>query len=257
MLIPSLGIIGGMGPQAGIDVCGKIIAETVAQTDQEHLPFILFSFPESISDRTAFLKGQVATNPAHAIASLLLKMEDLGVEAACLACNTAHAPPIFDIIIKLLQNKQSKLELKNIVDETGLYIKKYHPEIKQLGILSTSGTYHSKLYNKLVSYKINPVYLCPSEQEKLHQAIYSKETGIKANAGIPVEGAKKTLYKKANSLIEMGAEAILLACTELPLVFTESCYMGKPLLDPSRILARAMIQAHAPSKIKPHGATIF
>ena len=68
---PLLGILGGMGPQAGLDLAQKLIAATRADNDQDHVPFVLFSLPGSVADRTAYLLGVSGTNPAYAIADQL------------------------------------------------------------------------------------------------------------------------------------------------------------------------------------------
>ena len=100
---PLIGILGGMGPQAGLDMAEKLIAMTRAECDQDHLPFILFSLPECISDRTDFLLGKTDTNPAQAIAEQFEKMADMGVTIAVMACNTAYAGPIFDTALEILE----------------------------------------------------------------------------------------------------------------------------------------------------------
>ena len=56
-----IGIVGGVGPLAGLDVFKKIIEETVVQKDQEHLPVLLMSYPHLIVDRTEYLLGKVDT----------------------------------------------------------------------------------------------------------------------------------------------------------------------------------------------------
>lgn len=70
-----IGIIGGVGPLAGLDIVTKIIEETIATTDQEHLPVLLSSQPHRIADRTAYLLGQESENPAYAIAEIIQELE--------------------------------------------------------------------------------------------------------------------------------------------------------------------------------------
>ena len=62
-----IGIVGGVGPYAGIDLVRKIFDQTIAKSDQEHLSINLLSFPKDIEERTLFLLSKITVNPAHAI----------------------------------------------------------------------------------------------------------------------------------------------------------------------------------------------
>ena len=93
-----IGIVGGMGPLAGLDVFKKITEETPVTSDQEHAPVLLFSVPAQIPDRTEFLLGREKTNPAIAISEIILTLEKAGARVVGIPCNTAHSPRIFDVI---------------------------------------------------------------------------------------------------------------------------------------------------------------
>ena len=95
---PLIGIIGGVGPFAGLDLQRKILEQTVAAADQEHLPVISVSWPGPIADRTEYLLGRVPENPAYAILEQLRLLAAAGATVAGIPCNTAHAPAIFDVI---------------------------------------------------------------------------------------------------------------------------------------------------------------
>ena len=89
-----IGIVGGAGPYAGLDLAQKILQQTQANNDQDYLPTLLISTPDLIEDRTSFLLGENSRNPAHAISRNLLDLKALGVTVAGIPCNTAHAPAI-------------------------------------------------------------------------------------------------------------------------------------------------------------------
>jgi len=63
--------------------------------------------------------------------------------------------------------------------------------------------------------------------------------------------AREILFSAADSLIKHKSEAIILGCTEIPFVFGDNFYNGIPAIDPTLILARALIRAHSPRKLKP------
>ena len=107
-----IGIVGGVGPLAGLDVFKKIIEETVVQKDQEHLPVLLMSYPHLIVDRTEYLLGKVDTNPAYALANIIKQLAENGAKVVAIPCNTAHAEPIFLVVEEELKKSNNPIELK-------------------------------------------------------------------------------------------------------------------------------------------------
>jgi len=245
-----IGIVGGIGPLAGIGLSTKIVNHTIAAKDQEHIPQILYSLPEIIGDRTEFLEGAINENPAFNLVAIILKLEQQGCTVVAMACNTAYSPRIFSVIVDELKKKDSKIRLLHIVDETGLFIKKYYPHVKNVGILGTTGTYNSKLYSSLSESGLNVLNISLELQNKVHSAIYHPDYGIKAMPKGISARSKEILTEAAESLISMGAGLIVLGCTELPLAFTEPTFNSVPLVDTTTILARALIHAHSPHKLK-------
>ncbi|MDD4144617.1 MAG: amino acid racemase [Prolixibacteraceae bacterium] len=246
-----IGIVGGMGPDAGIALSKNIISQTIAKKDQEHLPQILYSVPESIPDRTEYIMGNEKTNPAYRIAQILIEMESIGVRYAALACNSAHAPQIFDVIMSELNDNYSRIKLLHMIRETGIFIKNQFPGKKKVGILGTTGTFHTRQYDIINESGLDTVYLSEADQRSLHSAIYHPSFGIKSNAGKITEETGTIVNNSIISLIDRGAQVIVLGCTELPLVFSDPLYNDVPVIDTSLVTARALIKAHTPEKLKP------
>ena len=90
--IKIVGVIGGLGPYAGLDFVKKIFSNTRATTDQEHLDCILVSCPSIVADRTSFLLENKSEdeNPALGMFESARRLYLAGVRIACVACNTAH-----------------------------------------------------------------------------------------------------------------------------------------------------------------------
>lgn len=248
---PLVGILGGMGPQAGLDMAEKIIAMTSTQRDQDHIPFLLFSLPESVPDRTAFLLGKSSENPAHAIASQLETMAKIGVTVAVMACNTAHASPIFNVVLDQLREKNVKLPILNLVEETATYIRQYYPDVKKVGIMGTQGTYQAHLYDRTIEDAgLEAVLPHPDvRQNDIHAALYAPGYGIKTSPGAVTQEARKKVLSAIEHLHQCGAEIIVLGCTELPLAVKESFINGIPVLDPARIMAEKLIRDTCPNKL--------
>ncbi|MFO8235877.1 MAG: amino acid racemase [Bacteroidales bacterium] len=245
-----IGIVGGVGPYAGLDLTQKIFNETIAGSDQEHLPVALFSIPHKIADRSEFLMGKTNINPAYAVHEIILKLEQAGANVIGIPCNTMHAPEIFNTIQSELKTSKSKVQLINMITEVIQFIKNHYSEIHKIGILSTTGTYQSKVYeNSLINAGLEPVVANPDLQERIHQAIYHPEYGIKTVSNPVTKKAKNTLVNGIRSLKSKGAEGIILGCTEIPYALPYKKISNLPLLDATQILARALIRNTYPEKL--------
>ncbi len=241
-----IGIVGGVGPLAGMDIFKKITEETPASRDQDHASVLLFSLPGRIPDRTAYLLGKEKTNPAYALAAILLDMEKTGAKVAAIPCNTAHADPIFDVIGKELQKNGSRLLLLNLIHEVTRHLQREY-EGSRIGILCTNGTRTTGIYRtalKEAGFEIAEPE--DSWQHRVHEATYNKEFGVKAHPSPVKEKAQEEYRAAVAHLKQQGAEAVILGCTEIPLALYEKQLFGLDLIDPNRILAKALL-AHRPT----------
>lgn len=245
-----IGIAGGMGPMAGVKLSEKIIAQTIATNDQEHLPQILYSAPNRIGDRTEYLLGIIADNPAIEISKIIITLSEMGASVVGLPCNSAHAPEIFDKIKALLAEKKCRIKLLNMIEEVGKFVKSHFPHSKNIGILGTSGTYKTQLYKQLEGLGFSVINVTEAEVEKVHQAIYHPEYGIKSSVDKVSPASMNILQSAARSLIAKGADIIVLGCTEIPFAFSESQFEGVPLIDSTMVLARSLIAEIDAGKLK-------
>lgn len=245
----AIGIVGGMGPTAGTDLAQKIISNTIAKTDQEHLAQMLFTFPQKIGDRTDFIIGKTKTNPGEGIAKILLKMEKAGAVVAGLACNSAHAPQIFDHISEVLKKKNSKIKLLHMIREVALFIKKHYPDINKVGIMGTTGTYIVNLFGLLEEYGFEIINISEEEQQLLHSAIYDSDYGIKSVSDEISQKSRTIITETCGKLKTYGAELIIFGCTEFPIAYKKQDFERIPLIDPNLVLARALVNEVAPEKL--------
>ena len=248
-----IGIVGGVGPYAGTDLLNKIFNNTKATNDQEHLDALLLSMSSIIEDRTEYLIGNVKTNPALAIVEVLLKLEKAGAKIAGIPCNTAHSESIFKVIQRELENSKSQIELLHMIDETVLFIASNYPNVTKVGVLSTTGTYKSKLYTNALTAKGYEIVVPTLEMQEhiIHPAIYHTSYGIKTTSNPIHPQAREHLMIGMSFLKEQGAQIAILGCTEIPLAITESEINGLITVDPTNILARALIHKINPEKLKP------
>lgn len=248
-----IGIVGGVGPYSGTDLLNKVFNNTLAKMDQEHLNAVLISMPSKIEDRTEFLIGKTEINPAFAIAEVLIRLEKAGAHVAGIPCNTAHSASIFNTLLQELEKAKSSIKVLNMIDETVSFIAANYPNVTKVGVLSTTGTYKSKLYaSALQSQGYEAIVPTLEMQENLiHPAIYHNVYGIKTVSNPTHPQARTNLEMGASYLKEQGAELVILGCTEIPLVITESKINDMFTVDPTNILARALIHQTHPHQLKP------
>ncbi len=245
-----IGIVGGMGPIAGIDLSRKIINETVAVKDQDHISQILYTASERIGDRTEYIQGIIKENPAYAISEIILSLESMGATVVGLPCNSAHVSNIFGVIEDELEARKSKILLLHMIEEVGKFISTQFPDYKKIGILGTSGTYKTRQYNRIEKFGLEVINVSETEVEEVHQAVYHPEYGIKSITNSISQKSQDILISACNTLIQKGAEVIVLGCTELPLAMPNKYYENIPLIDTNLVLARALITAVDPTKLK-------
>lgn len=269
-----IGIVGGMGPAAGLDLASKIVSQTLVSADQDHLPFVLYSFPDEIADRTAFIlnqdlasanpgtvsgdsgngsvnPGKRLKNPGIAIARVLLMMEEAGATVAGMACNSAHAPVIYDCICSGLASNSSKMNLLHIVREVGWHIVYNHAGVRKAGILGTAGTRASGLYHMLNEFGLEIVEVTDDEQNLLHASIYHPDYGIKSTPEGISQKAVGIITDTCQALKKRGAELIVFGCTEFPLAWQAPQIEGMPVVDSSMVLARALVRSASPERLRP------
>lgn len=223
-----IGIIGGMGPEATADLYLKIIKNTKAKKDQDHFRVIIDSNVK-IPDRTQAILHN-GEDPTPALIETAKNLEKLSVDVACIPCITAHY--FYDVVQASVNYK-----IVNIIDEVVEYIKENYPNIEKVGVLSTTGTIKTKLFNQ---YLKDYLIVYPTEEIQVNnvmEAIYG-EDGIKSG-GNP-EFAKKLLIEAGEKIIQRGAEVIIAGCTEIGLVLSEDSF-DVETLDLLEIASSALI----------------
>lgn len=194
-----LGVIGGMGPQATLQFCQRILDHTAAGSDQEHLPMLILNDTQ-MPDRTAALfSGDVEPVCARLLADARV-LEDWGAAAVAITCNTAHA------FLPRLQG-ELRIPLVNMVTEAAAALKAQG--CRRVGILATDGTLRVGLYHRaLEAQGLQPLTPDAAAQREVMGIIYEE-----IKKGLP--GSEERFRTAADSLKAQGCDRILLACTEM------------------------------------------
>lgn len=231
-----LGIVGGVGPAATVDFMAKLVAHTPADKDQDHIRLVVEQNPQ-IPDRTANLL-RAGTDPTMALYATCKRLENAGADAIAIPCNTAHA------FVERIQ-AQLTVPIVNMLAETVEWIVDVYGCGKAIGLLATSGTLQSRVYHEAAR-RAGLEIVTPGVdyQAMVMDAIYGPR-GIKAGF---VQGlCREQLLLAAEHLCELGAQVLILGCTELPLVLAhcEAFQINGhrvALVDPTTILALKCVE---------------
>ena len=226
----TLGMIGGMGPAATADLLLKITKLTDAKRDQDHVHVIIDS-NINIPDRTAaILHG--GEDPLPELTASAKLLENAGADMIIMACNTAHY-----FVTELA--KATSLPIISMPEETAHLLKKRG--IKKVALLATDGTVQSGVYqNGLDAEEIETIYPNHEQQALIMSVIYNYiKRGILDASKLPV----REVLDVCIDLKKRGAEAVLLACTELPVAFDVMGLLDESCVDPTEVLAAAAVKA--------------
>ena len=245
-----IGILGGMGTQAGLDLCNKIAILNRGKIDQEYPLFILYNKsnipgrPESIGIQTKSLSNHITNKKSKKKYLLVLKSLIKGCQllkkSKCkfivIPCNTAH------YWYEDLQ-KKINIPIVNMPKEVFNHTKKNCKKNSKIGLLATEGTLKTKVYNKIFEKRYKLFF----PNDKLQKQSVNK--AIKEVKMGRVKKANKLIQPAINYLIKKKCKKIILGCTELPIaIFAFKSFKtiksSKIFLDPNLILANAAMKKY-------------
>ncbi|KAF1051241.1 MAG: Aspartate racemase [Burkholderia gladioli] len=132
-----IGVVGGVGPTATVDFLAKMVGNTPAARDQDHLKVIVEQNPQ-IPDRTAHLIGD-GPDPTVSLYATCKRLEQGGANLVAIPCNTAHA------FVERIQPRLS-IPIVNMLSVTAPFLRERFPSLREAGVLATSGTLASGVY---------------------------------------------------------------------------------------------------------------
>lgn len=238
-----IGVVGGMGPFAGLNLVESIHDQTKAKNDQDHLSVALLSCPSKIVDRTSFILGESSINPAFGIADVIEKLYKMGADIISIACITSHSDVIYNVLLEELNKRQIEVKMVNMLNETCLYLKEHFLHLNKIGILSTTGTYKTGIYQKLLS-NIGLKVVVPEmefQEKVIHNCIYNPEFGIKSTGSKVSQEALKLFNQAIEYFKNEGVDNILLGCTEFSYLVSRFGIENKLFIDPVKIVARRLV----------------
>ncbi len=199
----TIGIIGGMGPLATIDLYQKIVDNTKAEKDQDHIHVIIDSYPQ-IEDRTAYILNG-GKNPIEKLIESGRRLEKAGADVLIMPCNTAH------YFAKQIEESVN-IPLLHIVKSTAESVIKNYPDAKNIGLIATSGTLVSGVYNILKDYGYNIVDVEESVENNIMDCIYKGVKSGRTKEYVPL------FQQCVNNIVNSGADVLIAGCTEIPVL---------------------------------------
>jgi len=221
-----VGVLGGMGPEATLDLYRHIICLTPADKDQDHIRVLIYSNPK-IPDRTKAISG-IGENPLPYLIESAKLLERGGSGIIAIPCNATHhyIPEI---------QREVGIPILNMIAETCARITRQLPDIKTIGLLAATGTVLSGVYNKSLSAAgIQVLVPGNSVQDEIQDAIKQ------VKAGKHDQSTKGLFHSVGKQLILAGAQAVILGCTEIPISF-DAASVEYITLNPTRILAESAV----------------
>jgi aspartate racemase len=221
-----VGLLGGMGPEATIDIFQKIVQATNAKKDGDHLRIIVDNNPKIPSRQDAILIG--TEDPGPMLAMTAQNIEKAGADFIIICANTAHH--FYDEIKNAVG-----IDVLHIIKETALEIKNVDPAIKKVGVLATSGAMKVKVFQTSFNrHGMEVIEVPESIQTDIQDAIFSFKYKIST------EMVEK-LMNAIDYLVKSGAEAIIMGCTEIPLILTD-LHLSIPIFNPNVIIANVAVK---------------
>lgn len=267
---PTIGIIGGCGPLASVDIEYKILNATkrllAPLLDQDYFNMLVFNNTQ-FSDRN----DAITQNDQELFSQFLhcaKALHSIGANLLLIACQTAHVylPKLKSVL---------KLPMIDIVEETVNYILRTFPNISKIGLLATEATQRKGLYQSiLASYGIEVICASPDIQKRVMEAIYIIKTGMclskkernLSNTHYSEKNQVKyhnlkehpyrnilleksipnpivTIQEAMDYLANKGCQQIILGCTELPLLlpYLEGEEYSAQLIDPNTIVSESAV----------------
>ena len=228
-----IGILGGMGTQAGLDFCNKLAILNRGKVDQKYPLFILYN-KSNIPKRPENLKRYY--NVLKSLIKGCLLLQKNKCKFIVMPCNTAHH------WYKDLQ-KKIKIPIISMPKEVYLHTKKNCKKNSKIGILSTDATLKTGVYNRYFDKDYKLVSPGKTLQKKsVNKAIKYVKMG-------KVKEAEKVLRPAVNYLIKIKCKKIILGCTELPIaIFAYKSFKkikeSKIFIDPNLLLAQVSMKKY-------------
>ena len=222
-----VGVIGGMGPEATVDLMKRVIKATPARDDTDHIRMVVDNNPKVPSRIKALIEG-TGESPAACMSDMARNLAALGVDFLAIPCNTAHF--YYNEVCSAVS-----IPVLNMIDVTVETLFTENVDIQTVGLLAADAVIQTGLYRKPLEEKgVDLIYPSPELQDRLMKSILRIKTG-RYGQGV------KALRSAASELIQRNAEAVVVACTELSII-SDTLDIPVKLYDSTQELAERIVK---------------
>jgi aspartate racemase len=223
-----VGVIGGMGPEATVDLMDRVIRGTPAEDDADHIRLLVDSNPK-VPSRIAALMDGTGEDPAPSLIDMAKGLERMGADFLVMPCNTAHH--YHGQIAEAVD-----IPLVNLIDLTAEAAAAQQPRLRRAGLLASSAVRLVGLYDRAFQARgVATLFPGDARQAELMGLIRK----VKSKAAGDVDMA--ALNATAEDLADAGAECLIVACTELSVV-ADRLETPLPVLDAAQVLADYIVR---------------
>lgn len=220
-----LGILGGMGPEATVDLMLRIIKNTPAADDIDHIRCIVDNNPKVPSRIKALIEG-TGENPGPVMADMGRRLEAWGADFLVIACNTAHN------YYKYVQDAVN-IPVLNMIALTVDATLQALPGVRKVGVLASPAVRTTRLYTDLLlAGGVEVIYPSPEKEAELLEVIKAVKSGDTGRA------VRDKLAAVVENEREQGAEVCIVACTELGVILED---YAVPTIDAAEVVAKAVV----------------
>ena len=231
-----IGILGGMGTQAGLDFCNKLAKLNRGKLDQKYPMFILYN-KSNIPERPKNLKKYY--NVLNALIDGCKMLQRNKCKFIVMPCNTAHF--WYDDV-----QKKMDVPILSIPKEVYKNTKKNTSKNSKIGLLATEATLKNNIYHKFF---LKDYDLISPNKNLQKNSVNKAITLVKKGR---VKEAEKILRPAVNQLIKKKCKKIILGCTELPIaIFAYKSFKkaikSKIFIDPNLLVAEVCMKKYKSS----------
>ncbi|MGI9204854.1 MAG: aspartate/glutamate racemase family protein [Woeseiaceae bacterium] len=222
----TVGVMGGMGPDATVDFMAKVVALTDAACDQDHVHMLVDQDPTVPNRQLAIASGN--DDVTSRLGIMARRLEAAGAEFLVMVCNTAHV--FLDDV-----RSTTTIPFVDLIEESVAEIERLCPEARSVGVMATNACLESGIYQDVIEKSgRQPVITNTRQTRELMNLINAVKAG---DQGAAVRQGVRSI---ASGLVEDGAEVLIAGCTEIPLVFGDAD-SPVPVIESTNVLARRTV----------------
>lgn len=226
--VPVIGLLGGMGPEATVELMRRVVKRTPARDDDDHISMLVDNNPQ-VPSRIAAIVCGTGESPLPELRRMAKRLEAAGATVLAIACNTAHyyVPQIAEAV---------NVPLLDMIVLSADEVLARSPKHRRVGVLASTAVISLGLYEQALAQRgITAAFPCPNHQIELMAVIRAVKAG---DTGSEQREAFRTV---ALELARTQIDQLLIACTELSII-ADALGADVPAIDAMDVLVDRIVR---------------